>query len=669
MSKTNPNAPLVDLVANLPEAYQPIYQHPELSSAVSRSCKDRLEYISVVHGALRNLLGRPVRVLDLGCAQGFFSLSLAVLGAKVHGVDYLDKNIEVCHALVYEFQKLEVTFECNLVENTLQNLMPDQYDLVIGLSVFHHLCHQYGKETVHEWVTTLMKKVGIGIFELALASEPLNWAKSLPEDARYLLDGIAFVHELSRFPTHLSGIMRPLYVCSNQYWYFSDRLSVFDRWTTASHSLVGGVNYGTRRYFFGDGKLAKVFQLTGLVREKNLREIEQEARFLASPPPDFSSAPTLFEKGSNEYEAWIVRGILTGELLIDLIQNKISYDSRGIIIDVLDQLCALEEVGLYHNDVRVWNVIVGPNGRASLIDFGAISREREDCVWPSDLILSFFIFVRDVATGNVDRISPLRQPFISPYNIPEPFNRWILNIWQQPVTLWNFKLLRDSLKNLPESFFPSIFISEANALWMQAVERYLDALGAHTYHIQTVCNDLENREKTLQNQLATQIQRGAILETELSQSRAQNSTLREIANIAQQHARHIEGELTGVYHSLSWRMTKPLREAKLRIKRLLSMVGIRNFTLTNFPRRVVQRALLSAMWFVQARPELKDRVARFLAWAPFLNTRLRALHRRYSHTLSSLEEQPSSQFAADPKIADRFRRQLEQELIRRKQIH
>jgi 2-polyprenyl-3-methyl-5-hydroxy-6-metoxy-1,4-benzoquinol methylase len=78
---------LSGLVAELPEVYQPIFGHPELCPTVSRRCDDRLAQIISVYQALEMVFARPLRVLDLGCAQGFFSHSLSQLGAQVHGVD------------------------------------------------------------------------------------------------------------------------------------------------------------------------------------------------------------------------------------------------------------------------------------------------------------------------------------------------------------------------------------------------------------------------------------------------------------------------------------------------------------------------------------------------------------------------------------------------------
>jgi O-antigen chain-terminating methyltransferase len=69
------------LVSELPEVYQKIYGHPELSGNTSRLCEDREQYIVQIVGNLQKKLGRKnLKVLDIGCAQGYFSLTLAKLG-------------------------------------------------------------------------------------------------------------------------------------------------------------------------------------------------------------------------------------------------------------------------------------------------------------------------------------------------------------------------------------------------------------------------------------------------------------------------------------------------------------------------------------------------------------------------------------------------------------
>jgi O-antigen chain-terminating bifunctional methyltransferase/kinase len=68
---------------------------------------------------LQRLLGRPLKVLDLGCAQAYFTLNLAERGAIVHGVDFLDRNIAVCNALARENPALQVSFETGRVEEAI----------------------------------------------------------------------------------------------------------------------------------------------------------------------------------------------------------------------------------------------------------------------------------------------------------------------------------------------------------------------------------------------------------------------------------------------------------------------------------------------------------------------------------------------------------------------
>ena len=113
------------LVHALPEVYQTIYGHPDLSQVVSRECHDRLVEINVIYSALEKKLGRPLRVLDLGCAQGFFCLSLAERGASVLGIDFLKENIDLCNALAEENPQLNVKFSQGRVEEVIAQLVND----------------------------------------------------------------------------------------------------------------------------------------------------------------------------------------------------------------------------------------------------------------------------------------------------------------------------------------------------------------------------------------------------------------------------------------------------------------------------------------------------------------------------------------------------------------
>ena len=139
-------SPLARAVAALPELYQPVFGHPEFSPGASRAQDRRLAQVCALHDRLRDHLGRPLRVLDLGCAQGYFSLTLAERGARVDGVDFQSPNLALCRVLAAEHPDFAVAFHQADIAAVLEGVAPGQFDLVLGLSVFHHLVHRDGLE-------------------------------------------------------------------------------------------------------------------------------------------------------------------------------------------------------------------------------------------------------------------------------------------------------------------------------------------------------------------------------------------------------------------------------------------------------------------------------------------------------------------------------------------
>lgn len=405
------------LVEILPEIYQPIYQHPELSKGVSRICDDRLVHILEVYNSLQEKLGRQVRVLDLGCAQGFFSLHLAAIGAKVVGIDYLEENIKVCRALSEE-SKLQISFEEGRIEDVIDKLSSDEFDLVLGLSVFHHLIYDHGFELIRKLVKKLSEAISAGIFEIALCTEPLYWGPSQPENPFEMLSEFSFTRVLDQHKTHLSDIVRPLVFASNKFWFLDKFFGRFDEFNSSPHVFEQGVYRSTRKYFFGENKVIKVFKtVNNDLRDINRTEILNEIDFLLNPIAGFK-APELISHGENLTEIWLVRNLIEGDLLIDKLQSLDDVDSQKIIDTILNQLVVLEGSGLYHNDVRSWNVLLSKDGNATLIDYGSISKNKIDCAWPHDLLLSFILFVREVVGFAAINPGPIRCPMFDVNRLP-----------------------------------------------------------------------------------------------------------------------------------------------------------------------------------------------------------------------------------------------------------
>lgn len=466
-------------VAAIEEMYQPIYGYPDLSLEACRSCEDRLEHIVAVYGAMERKLGRSLRVLDLGCAQGYFSLSLANLGAEVTGVDINPNNIALCQALAKNYPHAKLNFMAGLNEKFISEMPVGSFDLVLGLSVFHHTVHRTGFEFVQKIFALLAQKTLGGIFEIALADEPLYWAEKQPKNPRDFFVGYAFLHELARNSSHLSPMKRPLFVASNSFWFLREDVEFFQSWKAESHPYAGDSTRGTRRYYFSTDKVAKVFIWSNDdLKQINQSEHVREVDFLSHISSDYG-APRLFLHGMHDQEAWLVREKVPGDLLIDKVIAKEVYDALSIVHDLLRQLSILEKHDLYHNDLRVSNVLIDEKGRATIIDYGAISHEKRDGSWPYNLFFSFMILVHDLVKGEVAASNVFRTVALNPENFPEPYRSSFWKLYGISPDQWNFAILYENFLK-PDA--QAIMVSQATRESFAAVVNTVEA--AAKIHVQ-----------------------------------------------------------------------------------------------------------------------------------------------------------------------------------------
>lgn len=517
------------LVAALPEKYQPIFGHPELSDGSSRSCEDRFVLIRECAAQLQAALGRPLRVLDLGCAQGFFSLSLAAEGHTVHGVDFLDLNVNVCTALAAQNEGFKATFEHGTVEDVIERLEPGEYDLVLGLSVFHHLVHARGVVSVADLCRKLSEVAGAGIFELALREEPLYWAASLPQDPAELLSSYSFTRLLSRQPTHLSAISRPLIYASSRYWYVGERVGEFTSWSGESHAHGRGTHQHSRRYYFSDQVFVKKMTLgMGGRAEINLQEFHNEVDFLRQPPASFP-APRLIVSSNDGSDLYVARESMEGRLLSELIDHGVDYDADRVVSELLGQLVALEREGLFHNDVRCWNVLVSASGEARLIDYGAVSAVPKDCSWLEDLLLSFLITVREVLGRHIVPSNPGREPALDFTSLPPRYRNAFIRLFGLEQSRWTFKALQESLAQVAD-------VPGLEPEWTPIYERLQNALVSYNTRLGALYAQTEHDHVELAAR-ASALERAREI---ASQAEQKFETLKLAADAADNRSRGLE---------------------------------------------------------------------------------------------------------------------------------
>lgn len=666
------------LLAALPEMYQPVYGHPEHRADARRDCEDRLQQVLAVHDALVAHLGRPLRVLDLGCAQGFFSFSLAARGASVTGVDLDPASIALCEHLA-EQQRVQagqdnraepqIAFRHQRIEDALDTLQPGQVDLVLGLSVFHHLVHAHGLQAMHERLLALGDKVRACVLELALAGEPLNWAASLPAEPRELLRGWAFVHQLSQHPTHLSTIQRPLLVASRQLWVLPPEAGVIDQHLSEPHPWARDHYRGSRHYYRSGGRLIKLFRFEVDRAFDNAGELAREAALLREPPTGLP-VPELFHHEGNPWEGWLLREWLPGELLSAALAAGRAPAPERVMVALLEQLAILEAAGLYHDDLRLWNLLLQDNGELRLIDYGSLQQQARDRAWPHSPPLALLILLHELLQGEPGHPDPLRPAQISPWDLPPFWRAWLEPFWEQPLGEWRYADLLAALQqqlsaadngvsDLDRESLPTLEDGAATLLpaqaWQLALEQssslhsrhldYLDwqvgqfqpRLAAAEFHVEVAARGAEEARAELKADWQAVTERLQVLE---QAGAAAQQAAREAAEAASQSAAEAMANrqaLDAVFNSASWRITAPLRGA-------LAVLQYLRQRLPQFIERGMGRvtAHLSRLWGrllrwlagqVVRRPGLRGVALRVLTRLPALS---RYLERRVLGTAPSV---------------------------------
>jgi O-antigen chain-terminating methyltransferase len=615
------------LVAELPELYQVIHGHPEWDGEAARDCRARLMVIEDACRRLSGHLNRPLKVLDLGCAQGFFSLSLASSGATVTGVDFQAENISVCSSLAEENPDLPVSFVQARIEDFVETLNPGEYDVVLGLSVFHHLVYLYGVEQVSRLLMTLMNIINLGIFEFALKEEPLYWGSAQPDDPRDLIDGCAFHHQIASYETHLSHVRRPMYLVSNRTLLFDNFCDEFDRWSIQPYSGAGEVHNGSRRYYWGSAFFGKVFDFTSArksfppeVGSRNKSELRAETAFLEQPPESFE-IPRLLTHGESALQGWIVTSVIDGVLLSDMSGGGTPLDVDRVLSDVLQQLTTLEDAGLYHDDIRLWNVMYDrARQRFSLIDYGSIGMHAKDCVWPHDIFQAFFIFVHELLMPDVAKVEKVRPPLLSPFHLARPYAGWLYAFWQRPVSEWRFCLLAELFEQrmvLPQ---PADYEHGAEA-WLRAHElNVLERLHRES-DLRDRVDGLSDRMDGLSKDRPMVLESLSEVEGNLSAHAHAIAAIEERLQVLTDRCEASAETLQAVYRSRSWRMTAPYRYLGLQVV-LLRQYGIRQRC-----KHFIKRLFMLTVRLANRHPAMKNLAFRILRFSGLYGY-VHRIHRR-----------------------------------------
>jgi O-antigen chain-terminating methyltransferase len=490
-----------------------------------------------IHDKLAALRGRPLRVLDLGANEDF-AHRLAARGAVVHRDD-ADAS--------------------------------GDFDLVLALGLgdlaIDDLSHLLSRGHA--------QNAGAVLLESPVPDAAPDEDRPQPPVWHMLRGLFAFVHEVGL----AAGQRQALWFASNRHWFLSGVLGTFDQYKSESHSAARGTYRGTRRYYLGAGLLVKHYSFDDAqLRERNLTELRSEIGFLRQPPKGFAVPPLLLA-GERREEGFIVRRAIEGRPLLDIMRAGEPYGAESVLHDVLTQLATLERAGLYHRDVRTWNVIVAPNGRATVIDFGTIASAPTDCTAPHNLFVAFLIFACEVSSGEANRVH-VCLPRFNPDNLPPQFRAAFWSMLQSPPATWRFQRLLDivsdpgTAQRLPETSRAGLsalleaadeiaVMLDEHLAWREAEimhrREQLRQAGTHAHAMDLA---VASRDADI----AALHRREAALNAELA---ARNT---EIAQLAAREA-HLERQIAGLKQSTSGRVTEPLRLIRRTLDRALRLLG------------------------------------------------------------------------------------------------
>ena len=537
---------LEKLVSELSEIDHPVFGHPELANAARRDSEDRLERVVQVYKALADLLGKPLKVLDLGCALGYFSFNLAQLGADVTAIDSDPICVGVCREILRENPHLSVSVMQMSVENNLDALQSGGFDLVLGMSIFHHIAFSAGFKSAYAIVQELIGENSVLLCELAEKTEPVYWAQSLPERPLDFLEPASFVVEIDRFENHLSSKTRGLWVASNATWVLGSRAGFFDRVTDQSHPFVGNFHRGTRKYFFGANTIVKKYSLGSELDEHNLKEAEREVENLTTAPPELGFPQLLFGgKLGDSY--WIAESRLDGLPLLDGRRFRSEVQPRQLIQRLLDELVALEKAGLYHSDIRSWNILISTEGKVRIIDFGSVQPKTTQDYSPAFAIFDFMAFALEVLKGTPFGRAVNPASVLNPDSFPQDMRPWAAQILEHDAGSLSFRQISNWFQE-SSCLNPKRGIVDRS--WLNLSEELVQSLISEVSWLRE--GELVGSVEALSSEVLGLRERAVHLEEELGRVHAAN------------HYHFVEGEglkarLAEVEQTLSWKLTRPLR--------------------------------------------------------------------------------------------------------------
>jgi serine/threonine protein kinase/Tfp pilus assembly protein PilF len=134
----------------------------------------------------------------------------------------------------------------------------------------------------------------------------------------------------------------------------------------------GGMGVVYRAFDERLGRSVAVKVVSEQVADDTERRVRILAEARAAAPLNHPSIATIYEVGEDGEQLFIVMELLEGKTLRRMISEGLSEPRivTGIVAQLAEALAAAHAQGVVHGDVKPENVVVQPDGRVKLMDFG-----------------------------------------------------------------------------------------------------------------------------------------------------------------------------------------------------------------------------------------------------------------------------------------------------------
>ena len=358
---------IADAYSKLRFKRQPLDSRPGLNYGFEVQSK-HIEMISNVIASMEKLLGRKLKILEIGASQGFLTLALAKMGHLVTSIEWESKNYEFMKLMQKTHYELAATNIHFLEIDELESISGEKFDLALVVGTLDHVyrCLNVDKQLVFsDFIRTNSRAA---IWEIPVFEQYAHWNWSLPENMLSLLERYSYLKEITWLRSHSRGALRPIIYSSDELIYSNNQLKKFKKENIhQKHQYVDGKTLSRKTFEVEDSIIKTEIHPQNMAERS---EIFLESKFLISWPKESDhefSFPRVvkLERGVliSQFEREAVPGSRIDEVLS-------SSNADQILEKFLSLISKLAKLGVFPNDLRPWNILWDERD-CHLIDFSS----------------------------------------------------------------------------------------------------------------------------------------------------------------------------------------------------------------------------------------------------------------------------------------------------------